>query len=297
MKAKVLVPVLITVVAVVGFFVGAQFRSAPETVEEVALSEPPPEPEPLPAAESPAEPARPARAARSRPPRRSATPPSPQAVSSPEPVSAPARPPEPPRSAQPPRPRPPVLVSVRVAEGTKIAFALDEALSTKTHRAGDSFSGVVSQPVQIGGRVIIPEGSVVRGSVARSKRAGRIRGRAEMDLRLEQLELPDGQVFDLVATLTELDESEKETVGEEGEITGQGSKKRDVATIGGGAGIGAAIGAIAGGGGKGAATGAGVGAAAGTAAVLLTRGRDIKLERGSELALQLDRAITVKVKR
>ncbi|MCH7767017.1 MAG: hypothetical protein IH916_10710, partial [Acidobacteria bacterium] len=74
-------------------------------------------------------------------------------------------------------------------------------------------------------------------------------------------------------------------------------KKRDVATIGGGAGIGAAIGAIAGGGGKGAATGAGVGAAAGTAAVLLTRGRDIKLERGSQLALQLDRALTVKVRR
>jgi hypothetical protein len=186
---------------------------------------------------------------------------------------------------------------VRVAEGTKIAFALDEALSTKSHRAGDSFSGVVSRPLQIGGRVIIPEGSVVRGTVARSKRAGRIRGRAEMDLRLEQLELPDGQVFDLVATLTELDESEKETVGEEGEITGQGSKKRDAATIGGGAGIGAAIGAIAGGGGKGAATGAGVGAAAGTAAVLLTRGRDVKIEQGSELALQLDRAITVIVKR
>ena len=292
MKAKVLVPVLIAVVAVVAFFVGAQFRSAPETVEEVALSEPPPEPEPPPAAEPPAEPARPARTYT---PRRSATPASAPAASSP--VSAPARPPEPPRHAEPPRPRPPALVSVRVAEGTKIAFALDEALSTKTHRAGDSFSGVVSQPVQIGGRVIIPEGSVVRGSVARSKRAGRIRGRAEMDLRLEQLELPDGQVFDLVATLTELDESEKETLGEEGEIVGQGSKKRDVATIGGGAGIGAAIGAIAGGGGKGAATGAGVGAAAGTAAVLLTRGRDIKLERGSQLALQLDRALTVKVRR
>jgi len=263
-------------------------------VEEVALSEPPPEPEPPPAAEPPAEPAR---AAHTHPPQRPATPASSPAASSPEPASAPARSAEPPRRAEPPRPRPPALVSVRVAEGTKIAFALDEALSTKTHRAGDSFSGVVSQPVQIGGRVIIPEGSVVRGTVARSKRAGRIRGRAEMDLRLEQLELPDGQVFDLVATLTELDESEKETVGEEGEIVGQGSKKRDAATIGGGAGIGAAIGAIAGGGGKGAATGAGVGAAAGTAAVLLTRGRDIKLERGSQLALQLDRAITVKVRR
>ena len=297
MKAKVLVPVLIAVVAVavVAFFVGAQFRSAPEAVEEVALSEPPPEPEPPPAAELPAEPARPARAAHTHPPQRPATPASRPAASSP--ASAPARSAEPPRRAEPPRPRPPALVSVRVAEGTKIAFALDEALSTKTHRAGDSFSGVVSQPVQIGGRVIIPEGSVVRGTVARSKRAGRIRGRAEMDLRLEQLELPDGQVFDLVATLTELDESEKETLGEEGEIVGQGSKKRDVATIGGGAGIGAAIGAIAGGGGKGAATGAGVGAAAGTAAVLLTRGRDIKLERGSQLALQLDRAITVKVRR
>jgi len=84
-------------------------------------------------------------------------------------------------------------------------------------------------------------------------------------------------------------------VTEEGQVEGEGSKKRDAATIGGGAGVGAVIGAIAGGG-KGAAIGAGAGAAAGTGVVLLTRGKDITLKRGTELAIQLDRPHSVLVK-
>ncbi len=81
-------------------------------------------------------------------------------------------------------------------------------------------------------------------------------------------------------------------MNEEGQVKGEGSKKRDAATIGAGAGIGAVIGAIAGGG-KGAAIGAGGGAAAGTGLVLLTRGKDVELKRGSTVAIQLDRPLTI----
>ncbi|MFQ5776987.1 MAG: hypothetical protein ACE5IP_03155 [Terriglobia bacterium] len=181
---------------------------------------------------------------------------------------------------------------VRLAEGTKIVFTLSDSLSTKHNRQGDPFSGVVSRSVRVGNDVVIPEGSVVRGLVTRVKRAGRVKGRAQLGLRFDEIELPDGTRLDLAASLTELDEEEKETVTEEGQVKGRGSKKRDVATVGAGAGIGTAIGAIAGGG-KGAAIGAGSGAAIGAAGVLLTRGKDVKLKRGSELAIQLDRPLTV----
>lgn len=181
---------------------------------------------------------------------------------------------------------------VRLAEGTKIVFTLNDTLSTKTNRQGDRFSGVVSRSVRVGDDVVIPEGSVVRGVISRVKRPGRIKGRAELSLRFDEIELPDGTRLDLAASLTDLDESEKETVTEEGQVKGQGSKKRDAATVGAAAGIGTAIGAIAGGG-KGAAIGAGSGAAIGAGAVLLTRGKHIKIKRGSELAIQLDRPLTV----
>jgi len=181
---------------------------------------------------------------------------------------------------------------VRLAEGTKIVFTLNDTLSTKNSRQGDDFSGVVSRNVRVGDQIVIPQGSVVRGRVTRVEKAGRIKGRAEIDLRFDEIELPDGTQLDISASLTELDAAEKEEVTEEGGVKGEGSKKRDATTIGVGAGIGAAIGAIAGGG-KGAAIGAGTGAAAGSGIVLATRGKDAEVKRGSELAIQLDRPLTV----
>jgi hypothetical protein len=181
---------------------------------------------------------------------------------------------------------------IRLAEGTKIRFTLNDTLSTKKNREGDKFSGVVSRSVRVGDRVAIPEGSAVRGTVTHVQRAGRVKGRAELGLRLDEIELPNGTKLDVAASLSELDESEKEKVTEEGQVEGQGSKGRDAATVATAAGVGTAIGAIAGGG-KGAAIGAGSGAAVGAGAVLLTRGKDAKVKRGSELVFQLDRALSV----
>jgi len=183
---------------------------------------------------------------------------------------------------------------VRLAEGTKIAFTLSDTLSTKSSRAGDDFSGVVSRSERIGNDIVIPEGSVVHGKVTHVERPGRVKGRAELNLRFEAVELPDGTELPIAASLTELDEDEKETVTDEGGVKGEGSKKRDAATIGAGAGIGAAIGAITGGG-QGAVKGGAIGASAGTGVVLVTRGKDINIKRGTELAIQLDRALTVPV--
>ncbi len=184
---------------------------------------------------------------------------------------------------------------MRLAEGTKIVFTLNNELNTKVSQEGDTFTGVVNRSVRVGDRIAIPEGSLVRGTVNHVKRPGRLKGRAELGLRFDEIELPDGTQVPLAASLTELDERDKEKVTEEGQVEGEGSKKRDAATIGAGAGIGAAIGAIAGGG-KGAAIGAGAGAAAGTGVVLATRGKDAELKRGSDLAIQLDRPLSVPVK-
>ena len=187
---------------------------------------------------------------------------------------------------------PALAKNVKLPEGKKIHFTLNQTLSSDKSREGDNFSGVVSRNVRQGDKTVIPEGAVVRGTVTSVTRSGRVKGKAEMELRFDEIELPSGKKLDLAASLTELDD--KEEVTEEGGVKAEGTKKRDAATIGGGAGIGAVIGGIAGGG-KGAAIGAGAGAAAGTGVVLATRGKEVYLKRGTEMALQLDRPLTVPV--
>jgi len=282
---------VVVAVAAVAFVVGWQYRGSQVSPEnETAFSEPPPAVPPPPAEAEPAA-AAPAPAPATTTRRRPATPPAASPATEPAVVPAGASAPE----SAPAAPTPPPVkepVRIRLTEGTRIVFALNNSLSTKTNLPGDAFSGVVSRSVRVGDTVVIPEGSVVRGSVAHVERPGRVKGRGELGLRFDQLELPDGEVYDVSASLTDLGAGEKETVEEEGQVKGEGTKKRDAATIGAGAGIGAVIGAISGGG-KGAATGGAIGAGAGAGMVLLTRGKDVEIRRGAELAIQLDRPLSI----
>ena len=273
MKTKLWTVVAVTLAALLAFGGGWWYRSQ-ATVEEVAANET--------ATAVVTEPA----AATVEPARRSASSTPSTASAAPAPALVEVA------SAAVTAPAAPAPQTLRVAEGTKIRFTINQGLSSKTAREGDDFSGVVSHSVRQGDQVVIPEGSIIRGRVSHVQRPGRVKGRGELGLRFDKLELPNGQAYDLSASLTSLDEGEKESVDEEGQVKSEGTKKRDAATIGAGAGIGAIIGVIAGGG-KGAAIGAGAGAAAGTGAVLLTRGKDVELKRGSELAIQLDRPLTI----
>ena len=268
MKAKLWIVVAVVLVALLAFGGGWWYRSQ-AAVEEVAADE-------TPMVQEPAQPA-------TQPARRSAA----SAGSPASGVAGASAPTEAASASAAAAPQ-----TLRVAEGTKIRFTINQGLSSKTAREGDDFSGVVSHSVRQGDQVVIPEGSIIRGRVSHVQRPGRVKGRGELGLRFDKLELPNGQAYDLSASLASLDEGEKESVDEEGQVKSEGTKKRDAATIGAGAGIGAIIGVIAGGG-KGAAIGAGGGAAAGTGLVLLTRGKDVELKRGSELAIQLDRPLTL----
>ena len=73
------------------------------------------------------------------------------------------------------------------------------------------------------------------------------------------------------------------------------TKGEDAKKIGIGAGAGAVVGAILGGG-DGAAKGAAIGGAAGTGAVLATRGKDLKLAPGTNIATTLTAPLTVRIK-
>src|SRR6202522_2530707 len=179
---------------------------------------------------------------------------------------------------------------IMVPSGTHIPLVLHNAISTRSARPGDPVYFETLFPVMINGHVAIPAGSYVSGEVTESKRPGRVKGRGELMIRLKTLILPNAYMVDLNAVPSNAGSGGNETTNNEGKIIGDSNKGGDIGTVAKTTAAGAGIGAIAQGA-KGAGIGAGVGAAAGLMAVLLTRGPEAELPRGSTVEAVLDRAI------
>jgi hypothetical protein len=179
-----------------------------------------------------------------------------------------------------------------LAEGTRINLQLSNHLSTKSNSEGDQFTAIVTEPVNIGDRVVIPKGSEVTGSIARIIRPGRVKGKAVMTLLFQSIAIPGRGNLPIVASLTGVGREGNGGISTEGTIEGEGSTGKEFRRVLTPGLIGAGIGTIAGGG-KGAGIGAGVGAAVGLATVFTSRGKDIVLQKGSTMDITLDRALSV----
>jgi hypothetical protein len=153
------------------------------------------------------------------------------------------------------------------------------ALSSETATVETPVRARVRQDVEVDGYVAIPAGTVLTGSVIDVERPGRVQGRSRLAIRFTEAEM-DGTREDVRTN----------PITFEGEQT----KGEDATKIGAGAVGGAIIGGILGGG-DGAAKGAAIGGAAGTGAVLATRGRDITLAAGTDIAATLATPATVRV--
>jgi hypothetical protein len=181
---------------------------------------------------------------------------------------------------------------ITVPAGTRVAVVLENGISTRSARAGDSVYLRTSFPITQNNRVVIPIGSYVRGELLDSKRPGRIKGHGEFRMRLTTLIFPNGYTVNLIGAPRSADSGGNETMDPEGKVTGPGGKGKDAATVATTTVTGTGIGAIAGGA-KGAGIGAGVGGLAGLAAVLLTRGPEAQLPRGSTLDIVLERDLSL----
>lgn len=186
---------------------------------------------------------------------------------------------------------------LRVPAGTEIRVRMKEPLTTRTHKVGDTFSARVLQNIAAGAGTAIPTGVEVRGSISQLVRAGRIRGRARMNLHFKELRFRDGRVVPVDARMASLVEPRKKSVPEEeGTLVGPGEKGRDAGKVGTSSAIGALIGMI-GGGKEGVAVGAATDAAVGAAGVLVTRGRDIVIPAGTEIVIRLNKDLDIPASR
>ena len=169
---------------------------------------------------------------------------------------------------------------ITVPAGTTLTVRLRQTLSSKTNKPGDSFSATVTHSVTVGGKTVIPAGSLAHGKVLNAKKQGAFAGAADLALELTSVSV-HGTPYSI--STGEWEQAQK------------GKGKRTAAVIGGGAAGGAIIGALAGGG-KGAAIGAGVGAGAGTAVAGGTGGKNVDLPAESVLSFKLTQPVSIQVK-
>ncbi len=185
-----------------------------------------------------------------------------------------------------------------VDTGTKVPLTLINSVSTKHSTAGDRVYLETVFPVLVNGKIVVPVGSYVAGTVTQIKKPGRVKGRGELYVRFDSLTLPNGVTRDFRARIGGIDGTAPGTLDrDEGKVTGEGNKKGDLQTVGEATAAGASAGGLIGGlglghPGLGVGIGAGAGAAIGMIGVLLTRGPDAVLDKGTTVEMVLDRTIS-----
>jgi type IV secretion system protein VirB10 len=183
-----------------------------------------------------------------------------------------------------------------IEAGTRVPLALINSVSTKHSAEGDRIYLETVFPIMANGRIVIPPGSYVAGTVTQVKRPGRVKGRGELYVRFDSLTLPNGVTRDFRARIGAMDGRASEDFDRtEGKIRSEGNKAGDARTVGEATAAGASVGVIAGGikgrYGMGAGIGAAAGATAGLIGVLASRGPEAVLARGSTIEMVLDRQL------
>jgi len=79
-----------------------------------------------------------------------------------------------------------------VDTGTHIPLSMINSVSTKHSSEGERVYLESVFPILVNGRLVIPPGSYVAGTVTQIKRPGRVKGRGELYLRFDSLTLPTG---------------------------------------------------------------------------------------------------------
>jgi type IV secretory pathway VirB10-like protein len=181
-----------------------------------------------------------------------------------------------------PLPPEPQFEELIIPADAVIGLQLENGISSETARVEDRVAARVTRDVRVAGRLAIPAGSHVEGTVTFVEPGGKFKERARFGVRFHTVVLADGSSVALAT----------ETVYREGTAPGN----KSAAKIGGAAVGGAVLGAILGGG-KGAAIGGSIGAAGGTAAVM-SGGRDpATLPAGATVTVRLSGPATITVER
>lgn len=203
----------------------------------------------------------------------------------PAPATEPAKAaPEKKAPAKPPAPKPAPPAPLTLATGTHVGLALGDTISTRSAKPGDGFTATVSQDVKdASGRVVIPAGATVAGTITAAEPAPNPSSAGKLQLAVSSVSVR-GTSYPVDASVVGMDTIMK----------GRGVTKADAAKVAGGAVAGALVGKLLGKNTKGAVIGGAAGAAAGAAAARASRDIDIVVPKGAAITIQLNKPLTVK---
>lgn len=166
-----------------------------------------------------------------------------------------------------------------VPVGTNLKVRLEDTLSSKDSRVGDTFTATVLDPVRF-------NEATVRGHISSIQKSGKIKGRTSMNVAFDSIELRDGRKGTLHGYVTRVYGNDAGRADEEGGVESGSRTNQTIKRAGIGAAAGAIIGAIAGGG-KGAGIGLLIGGAGGAGSLAVQGSKELKLESGTELVVRV----------
>src|SRR6266566_1918913 len=174
--------------------------------------------------------------------------------------------------------------NLTLAPRTRVPATANDTISTRSAKAGDSFTATVSQDVKDAtGRVVIPAGATVSGTITAAEPAPNPNSTGRIELSVTNV-TAHGKSYAIDASVVAMD-----TV-----MKGRGVTKADAAKVAGGAVAGAIVGKLFGKNTKGAVIGGAAGAAAGAAAARASRDIDVVIPKGAAITIKLNKPLTVK---
>jgi len=122
---------------------------------------------------------------------------------------------------------------VMIPEGTILPVILNETLNTAKVQENDPILFSLADDIRTAGHrgpVVLPRGSSVVGRVVLTDRAGHFFGRSHMDIRLQTIVTPNGNIYDGVSTkIVDIakKKGEKAEVRVDGQLQGPVHRERD----------------------------------------------------------------------
>jgi hypothetical protein len=167
--------------------------------------------------------------------------------------------------------------------GRQFSMATTETISSRTAKPGDLFTATVVADVQDdAGRVAIPSGSVVSGTITDVKSASSPSSSGTLTLAVNSVTVR-GQSYPIDASIDSLDTQRQ----------GQGVSGGDVAKVGAGAAAGAILGRVIGKNTKGAVIGGILGGIVGAGIAVQGKDANIVLPAGTHVLVTLGRRLSV----
>jgi hypothetical protein len=186
------------------------------------------------------------------------------------------------------RPRPPAPAApttATLAAGTHFDMAAGDTISTRTAKVGDPFTARVVDDVRnAAGRVVIPAGSQVNGTVTEVRPNPNPNTPGTLTLAVSSVTIR-GTNYPLEGTIDSLETVHK----------GRGITTGDAAKVGAGAAAGAILGRVIGGNKKGTIIGGIVGGAVGAGVAQTSKDSDIVLPAGAHIIVTVTKPLTVRL--